>query len=115
MVIVETSALAQTVTPYDNGIHVTFRDVRRWLEFTPTLRSSHTYSPSAHVAASDESGRAERPLRLLKGPPPQREIYTSAWSRAVTVDEALTGTLERTASIEYLSLLARFIQGVSVC
>ena len=58
---------------------------------TPSLRD---------VARSDESGSAGSPLQPA---PPQ--------TRSATF---LTGTLERTASIEYLSLLARFIQGASV-
>eukprot|EP00964_Phaeocystis_antarctica_P030131 scaffold16984_cov26-Phaeocystis_antarctica.AAC.1 len=56
--------------------------------------------PPAHVARSDESGSAGSPLQPA---PPQ--------TRSATF---LTGTLERTASIEYLSLLARFTQGASV-
>ena len=66
-----------TETAHDNGMHVTFRETFEGGSNTPpTLRSSHTYSRPLRmwrVAASDESGRAERPLRLLKrAPPPQR-------------------------------------------
>ena len=65
-----------TETAHDNGMHVTFRETFEGGSNTPpTLRSSHTYSRPLRmwrVAASDESGRAERPLRLLKRAPPPR-------------------------------------------
>ena len=78
-----------------------FERVTHRSTYGTTTIKRHTAHTTPHLPAL--------PLRAPTG-----QMLMSWSTRAITIDAALTGTLERTASIEYLSLLARFTHGASV-